>query len=170
MKNFKSNIVIALFIACSMNIYVLAAASKETESNTTIEISEACNENIKKINADGPELYWYLVGAFRAIAEKNDPEIKPSALFAFFAEHKTINSDRFLRFMTATEYIKRCILPLSDELDKEFEDQYKKINNVEKTWQWFEEYMKQKAIVEPLAIIKTQLIAADQEKRDLVKR
>jgi len=156
-----------------INLFALSilASSPPDGAPTTVEVSVSCNENLEKINYDVPRLYYSLVGGCQALAKKNDPTIKPSALFKFFGtEHKTFNSDVPLKYMSATDYVCQYIMPRSAELDKDFGVKYNEEKNVAKTWKWFEEHMRQKAIIEPLSNLKKQLVEDDKEKRELAKK
>src|SRR5882724_11016056 len=118
---------------------------------TTIAISEKCYKKIEAIKQDAACLKYYFEGTFSALAEKNDPQHKPSDIINWLKSNPTIDQKTDLHIAPATCYIALFIQDKNAEFDAVFAKKYEETQSVTATWKWFNGYFEENGIRKPIS-------------------
>jgi hypothetical protein len=131
---------------------VVQRTSNTSDTSDTMRISQKCYNDLEKIKKDVSILKYYCEGIFSEIGRRNNPNIMPSAVIKWLEkdlkENEKERLGESLKYSGASQYI-HYISGQNDFLDKKFIEKYNELQDVQKTWDWFNNYFSEYSLREP---------------------
>jgi len=156
---------------CCFGIVGYNCATNQQQDPEYVHISEKCHKNWQQISEDTAKLKYYFRGVFMTMAERNDPQYKPSDILIFMRDKSDINKETQLHYMPATAYMHNFIEDKQyAEMDALFTEKYNETQNLLTTWKWFDGHFAQKILKEPIGNFCKEMIESDATLVELSKQ